>query len=106
MCEQRYQDEASCHLCNAGLGFGDAYESLFATDMAKEQLQAAAQQRKLQRRASLVGAAQVRLLQPNMCVALHWSSTQADLRTCFAALQQNASSCVCCKCESVGPALP
>lgn len=47
------------HPNTAGLGFGNGYESLFVSEMAKEQLHASAQQRKLERRASLVGDKQV-----------------------------------------------
>ncbi len=44
-----------------GLGFGTAYEGMFASEMAKEQLQADAQQRKFERRVSLGGEAEVSL---------------------------------------------
>ena len=43
----------------AGMGFGAPYDSAFASEMAKDQLQADAQQRKLDRRASLNGFTQV-----------------------------------------------
>ncbi len=43
----------------AGLGFGSAYEGPFASEMAKEQLHADAQQRRFERRVSLGGAAEV-----------------------------------------------
>ena len=42
------------------MGFGTPYDSAFASEMAKDQLQADAQQRKLERRASLTGTMQVR----------------------------------------------
>ncbi len=45
----------------SGLGFGTAYEGMFASEMAKEQLQADAQQRKFERRVSLGGEAEVSL---------------------------------------------
>ena len=41
------------------MGFGAPYDSAFASEMAKDQLQADAQQRKLDRRASLTGTTQV-----------------------------------------------
>ncbi len=44
-----------------GLGLGSAYEGMFAAEMAKEQLQADAQQRKFERRVSLGGEAEVSL---------------------------------------------
>ncbi len=44
-----------------GLGFGTAYEGMFASEMAKEQLQADAQQRKFERRVSLGREAEVSL---------------------------------------------
>jgi len=42
-----------------GLGLGSAYEGMFASEMAKEQLQADAQQRKFERRVSLGGETEV-----------------------------------------------
>jgi len=45
----------------SGLGFGAANEGMFASEMAKEQLQADAQQRKFERRVSLGGEAEVSL---------------------------------------------
>ncbi|KAL0029403.1 hypothetical protein WJX77_004930 [Trebouxia sp. C0004] len=48
-----FGQRASTRSASAGLGFGTAHEGMFASEMAKEQLQADAQQRRLERRVSL-----------------------------------------------------
>ncbi|KAL0039998.1 hypothetical protein WJX79_001782 [Trebouxia sp. C0005] len=53
-----FGQRASTRTPSAGLGFGTAYEGMFASEMAKEQLQADAQQRKFERRVSLGGEAE------------------------------------------------
>ncbi|KAL3160440.1 hypothetical protein ABBQ32_010760 [Trebouxia sp. C0010 RCD-2024] len=50
-----FHQQASSQPATTGPEFGQAYESLLASELAQEQLHALAQQRRLERRASLVG---------------------------------------------------
>lgn len=67
-----------------GLGFNSAHEGMFASEMAKEQLQADAQQRKFERRVSLGGEAEVSLfaLSPPNMSKVRSHATAPDLLTC------------------------